>query len=146
MPAPLDAFYRRFARFHRWLYLTSGGWLGHHLTGIPSLVLVTVGRRSGQRRAVTLTYVRDGRSPVVVASNYGGGRPPAWLLNLVREPEAEVWLGHRRLQVRASVVEPGDPDHQRLWRLANRGPRGRYDRYQQGTTRPIPVVRLRPVG
>lgn len=138
--------YRRYAVLHRWLYRTSDGWLGHHFSGIPALLLVTTGRRSGTPRAVTLTYVLDGEVPVVVASNYAGDHPPAWLVNLQADPNAEVWVGHRRRRVRAEIVEPGAPAFAGLWRLANKGEHGRYDRYQATTSRPIPVVRLPSVG
>jgi hypothetical protein len=42
------------------------------------------------------------------------------------------------------VVEPSDPDYQRLWGIVNENNRNRYDGYQRQTTRPIPVVAIRP--
>ena len=140
----VKACYQRFARFHRTLYRVTGGWLGHHLTVIPALLLTTTGRRSGQPRAITLTYVLDGTRPVVVASNYGSDHPPAWLLNVDQQPTVEVWQGRRHRTMTATVVRPADREYHRLWRLANRGDHGRYDRYQAGTGRPIPMVTFTP--
>ena len=60
---------------------------------MPVLLLTTVGRRTGRRRTVPLTYIEDGDAIVLVASY--GGRPhnPAWFDNLVANPKVEVILG-----------------------------------------------------
>jgi F420H(2)-dependent quinone reductase len=139
--------FRTFIRFHEWLYASTGGRLGHHLTVVPSLLLHTTGRKSGERRTVALVYARDGtrQAPagyVLVASNHGMDRPPAWLLNLEANPKAEIQVGRRLLTVNAEVYRPGDPEYARLWTLADNGNRHRYERYQAGTSRPIPVVRM----
>ena len=55
--------------------------------GLPLLLLESTGRRSGDRRSVTLAYLPDGDDLIVVAANAGAGRPPAWWLNL-RPPGA----------------------------------------------------------
>jgi len=143
---------RAFLRFHQWLYLSTDGRLGYRLAGaIPSLLLTTTGRRSGRRRTVTLVFAEDRRGEhppgyVVVASNHGRDDPPAWLLNLEADPSAEVQIKREMRACRATIVRPGDDDYPRLWELANvrygGRHRNRYERYQAGTTRPIPVVRL----
>ena len=56
--------------------------------GLASLLLTTTGRRSGTQRTVALTYVPDSNDYVVVASNGGADRHPAWWLNLQRTPQA----------------------------------------------------------
>jgi deazaflavin-dependent oxidoreductase (nitroreductase family) len=141
--------FRTFIRFHEWLYAATGGRLGHHLTIVPSLLLHTTGRRSGERRTVALVYARDGdrKAPagyVLVASNHGMDRPPAWLLNLEASSKAEVQVGRQLRTVTAEVYRPGDPEYARLWALADDKNHHRYERYQAGTTRPIPVVRMVP--
>jgi hypothetical protein len=65
----------------------------------PSLVLTTVGRRTGAARPVVLQHVRDGDAYVVVGSNWGGTTHPAWALNLLARPEAEVTAGGRTVAV-----------------------------------------------
>lgn len=142
----LDAFNRRFTKLHTTVYQRTGGWLGHRMTGpVTSLLLETTGRKTGLRRAVALAYSRDGDDLLVVASNFGGDRPPAWLANLRAEPRAAVLVGRRRLAVTAAVVLPGEDDYGRLFAVADRGTRGRYSRYVTMTDRPIPVVRLHPL-
>jgi F420H(2)-dependent quinone reductase len=140
---------KAFLKFHQWLYETTGGLLGHHLTRVPSLLLRTTGRKSGQQRTVALVYARDGdkKSPagyVLVASNHGMDRPPAWLLNLEANPKAEAQIARHKRPVVAEVYWPGDHEYARLWALANDQQRQRFERYQAGTARRIPVVRLVP--
>lgn len=141
----LDAFNRRFARFHTRVYIATRGWVGHRMTGaVTSLLLHTTGRRSGLPRTVTLAYGRDGDRYLVVASNFGGDRPPAWLGNLQAHSRAEINVGHRRLPVTAEIQMPGDADYERVFAIADRAVRGRYQRYRAMTERPIPVISLKP--
>ena len=44
----------------------------------------------------------------------------------------------------ARIVEPIDPDHERLWRIVNDNNKDRYTAYQQQTRRPIPVIAVSP--
>ncbi|MBX7268429.1 nitroreductase family deazaflavin-dependent oxidoreductase [Micromonospora sp. Llam7] len=82
---------------------------------VPSLLITTTGRRSGQPRCNPLLYVPDGDAYVVVGSNWGQTHQPAWALNLLAEPSAEVDVRGRRIPVRAEVVTGAERD--RLWRL-----------------------------
>ena len=142
--APLGAL-RAFTRLHRWVYLHSRGWVGHHMTGrLTSLILHTTGRRSGQTRSIVLVYGRAGDAFVVVGSNFGGDRPPGWLLNLEADPRAEVHVGRRRVPVTAELLVPGSPAYDELLPLADRSTGGTFPRYRASVTRPIPVVRLVP--
>ena len=139
----IDAFNRRFTRVHTWTYIKSRGWLGHHWTlSPPSLLLHTTGRKSGIERSVALVYATDGDAILIVGSNFGQDRPPAWLLNLKAKSSAEVNLGHRRVAVRADFIEPSDARYPRLFGIANEKNRRRYDRYTDMTDRSIPVVVL----
>lgn len=135
-----------FTRLHRFLYIHTGGRVGHRLMLVPTLLLRTTGRRSGATRASALIYARDGRDYVVVGSNWGRDSSPAWLVNLVAAPDVEIQVGRERMPATASVVEAGDADYARLWRLVNANNHGRYDQYQTQTGRPIPVVVLTPAG
>lgn len=138
-----DAFNRRFTRVHTWVYIKSRGWLGHRWTlSPPSLLLHTTGRKSGIERSVALVYAKDGDSILIVGSNFGQDRPPAWLLNLKATSSAEVNLGRRRFAVGADIVEPSDARYPRLFRIVNEKNRRRYDRYTDMTDRSIPVVVL----
>jgi deazaflavin-dependent oxidoreductase (nitroreductase family) len=131
-------------RFHELLYKGSDGRIGHRMIGVPTLLLRTTGRRSGATRTNALVYARDGDSYLVVASNGGAERNPAWLHNLRANPEIELQVGRDRQPGTATVVEPGNPDYERLWKIVNENNHDRYTAYQQNTDRPIPVVVLTP--
>jgi deazaflavin-dependent oxidoreductase (nitroreductase family) len=134
-----------FVKAHDTLYRRTNGWVGHRMPGAPpSLMLHTIGAKTGQPRSNLLAYYRDGGDYLVVASNGGADRNPAWHHNLRAQPNIEINLGRTRLAVTAHILLPDDPDYSRLWRICDSKNRGRYDAYQKGTTRPIPVVRLTP--
>ena len=134
-----------FLHLHQAAYLRTDGRLGHRLIGVPSLILRTTGQRSGLTRTAVLTYGRDADGYVVVASNGGQNRPPSWFHNVRANPEIGIQVGRRRTAGRARIVEAGDPDYPRLWRLVNQVNHGRYDSYQRLTTRPIALVVLTEV-
>jgi deazaflavin-dependent oxidoreductase (nitroreductase family) len=126
---------------HRFLYRVSGGRIGHHLGSRKALLLETVGRKSGKERVLPLLYVEDEIGLVVVASNAGDDRAPAWWLNLKARPEAWVQVGTRRYAVRAR--EAVDGERAQLWTklVAAYAP---YEEYERRTSRPIPIVVLEP--
>ena len=133
-----------FLRLHQAVYVRSDGRLGHRMIGVPSLILRTTGRRTGKTREAVLVYGIDQGRYVVVASNGGQDRPPAWLHNVSANSEVAIQVGRRRAAARARIVEPGDADYARLWRLVNEVNHGRYDGYQKLTARPIALVLLTP--
>jgi deazaflavin-dependent oxidoreductase (nitroreductase family) len=129
---------------HAFVYERTDGLIGHRLLGVPTLMLHTVGRRSGQPRISSLVYAADGDRWLVVASKGGADAPPAWLLNVQAQPDVTVQVGRTKTPARAVVIGHDDPDFARVWKLVNDKNSGRYDAYQTQTTRPIPVVALVP--
>lgn len=126
-------------RLHRWLYRLSGGRIGTRVGPWSALLLVTRGRKSGERRTVGLNYLTDDGRLVVVGSYAGEDRHPAWWLNLLADPRAEVQVGAARYPVAARELE--GPDRDRMWaRVVETDPS--YATYQDRTTRRIPVVVL----
>jgi deazaflavin-dependent oxidoreductase (nitroreductase family) len=111
-------------RLHRWIFRASGGLLGGRLGGLPILLLTTRGRKSGEAREVALGYLREGEAYVVIASNAGEDSHPGWWLNLMAEPEARIYVGGEELPVLAREAQAS------------------YNRYQERTSRRIPVVIL----
>ena len=85
---------------HLPLYRLTNGFIGHHLGHRRTLLLTTIGRRSGTPRTTPLTYMTDGPDYYVVASNWGSDQFPAWYYNLVAHPQVQV-------QIRTPAV-PGD--------------------------------------
>lgn len=130
---------------HQRVYETSRGLLGHRLLfGMPTLLLRTTGRKSGQTRTTALVYAQDAGRHLVVGSNGGARRDPAWILNLEADPHVEFQVGVRRFSATATVLRTDDPDYERLFVLCNKANRGTYAKYRTRTTRPLPIVALTP--
>lgn len=106
---------------------------------LPTLLLTTTGRKSGEPRALPLIYGEHGSSYVIIASKGGWPSHPAWYLNLQAKPECDLMVGPKAVKARARVAE-GD-EREMLWKkLAEIYPP--YDEYQEKTERQIPVVVL----
>ena len=133
-------------RIHERVYIASDGRIGHKILGVPTLLLRTTGRRSGQTRTGALVYAKDGDRYLVVPSAGGADAAPAWLHNLRAQPNVEMQLGRRRQPATATEITHDDPDFQRVWRIVDDANGHRYDAYQAKTKRPIPVVALTPAG
>jgi deazaflavin-dependent oxidoreductase (nitroreductase family) len=131
-------------RFHDVVYQKTNGWIGHRTLGIPSLLLHTVGAKTGTARTTSLSYARDGGNYLVVASKSGDPKAPGWYHNLKADPNVEINVGPKRFGVTAKPVLPDDPDYGRLWQIVNKNNFDRYTAYQKKTSRPIPVVVLTP--
>jgi F420H(2)-dependent quinone reductase len=135
---------RRVLQAHQLIYERSGGRIGHRLLGMPTLLLRTIGAKTGHERTTALSYAVDGRSYVVVASNGGAARAPGWYHNLRADPSASIQVGTERRTVTARCLLPADAEYSRLWQLVNEHNRNRYAGYQKLTSRPIPLVVLTP--
>ncbi|OBF09338.1 nitroreductase [Mycobacterium sp. ACS4054] len=129
-------------RVHDNVYRKTNGWIGHRMLLIPSLLLHTVGAKTGQARTAALTYAKDGDDYLIVASKGGDPRAPGWYHNLRKNPDVEINVGPKRFAVTARPVLPDDPDYARLWQIVNKNNGDRYEAYQSKTSRPIPVVVL----
>jgi deazaflavin-dependent oxidoreductase (nitroreductase family) len=128
-----------FGEEHVRRYRETGGEEGHDWQGTHALILTTTGRKSGQERSTPLIYGRSGDDYLVIASKGGADDPPAWYLNLVANPEAEVQVKDERFKVRARVAT-GD-EKPGLWStMTKEWPA--YDEYREKTEREIPVVVL----
>jgi deazaflavin-dependent oxidoreductase (nitroreductase family) len=131
---------RSATRFASWLYRRSGGSIAGKVKGVPLLLLTTTGRRSGRAWTVPVMYRPDGERLVVVASNGGADRHPAWWLNLRAQPRATVQLGRESFPVTAGEATGEERD--RLWPLVVQS-YGGYANYAKKTARQIPVVVLK---
>jgi deazaflavin-dependent oxidoreductase (nitroreductase family) len=131
-------------RVHDAVYRNTNGWIGHRTLGIPSLLLHTVGAKTGTARTASLTYARDVGDYLIVASKGGDPKAPGWYHNLKADPNVEINVGPKRFGVTAKPVLPDDPDYARLWQIVNKNNSNRYEAYQKKTSRPIPVVVLTP--
>jgi deazaflavin-dependent oxidoreductase (nitroreductase family) len=134
---------RRLVPADRWLSArTHGRFVAFGRADLPSLLLTTTGRRSGQPRPTPLLYVADGEAFVVVGSNWGQRNHPSWTVNLIAHPAAMVSIGGREISVRARLTS-GAERERLLARLATMWPA--YRTYQErAAARELRVFRLEP--
>jgi F420H(2)-dependent quinone reductase len=135
----------RLLGLHDAIYKGTNGRIGHRIPfGPVNLILHTVGAKTGQARANTLTYARDGDAYLVVASKAGDPKAPGWYHNLKANPDVEINVGPKRFAVTAKPLLPQDADYARVWQIVNKNNANRYEGYQKRTSRPIPVIALTP--
>lgn len=125
-----------------WLYKISKGHVGGRFGRGPVLVLTTIGRKTGKTRDTIVLYENDGRAFVVVGSNTGSERPPAWALNLLANPEAEILVRGRPIRVHAT--EASGTQRQRLRELMDRRYQG-FNAYRERTERDLKIFVLDPL-
>ena len=129
-------------RVHDAIYRKTDGRIGHRIPGAPpSLLLHTVGAKTGIARTNTLSYARDGDAYLVVASNGGAQSHPLWYLNLAANPDVTVQVGSEVFTAVASTAEHAEKP--RLWQIMT-GLYPTYDDYQRKAHREIPLVILTP--
>ena len=134
---------RFFSRMQQRTFRRSGG--GQTQGGAPTLMLESIGARTGQPRVAMLGYVEDGPSAwLVIASLAGSARNPAWLHNLARTPQATIELAdRRRLAVTAETL--AGPELDAAWEKVGRDA-PEYTKYLAVTDRQMAIVRLRATG
>ena len=135
-----SAFHRRFGPLvDRPLMRLSRGRLA--LTfGMPTLLLTTIGRRSGEPRSTPLLYFRYEDSLAVIGTRFGSPQQPHWYLNIRKTPEATVLLGGEEFKVSAHDANPAE--REKLWALATRA-YGGFEKYKARiVAREIPIVIL----
>ncbi|ADI07055.1 hypothetical protein SBI_03934 [Streptomyces bingchenggensis BCW-1] len=120
-------------------FRAGGGKVGGPFEGGDLLLLTTTGAKSGEPHTVPLGYVRDGGLHLVVASNLGAPRHPAWYHNLLAHPVVRVEVGTEAYEAIAVPAEGARRDE--LFERVVRAAPG-YGDYQSRTTRTLPVVVL----
>ena len=127
---------------HARRYIETNGADGHLWNGVPTLLLTTTGKTSGESRTTPLIYGKDGDTYLVVGSRGGAAKHPNWYVNLVANPEVQVQVIGDKFRARARAAN--DAEKPRLWQLmAQIWPA--YNDYQGRTRRQIPVVILERV-
>jgi deazaflavin-dependent oxidoreductase (nitroreductase family) len=138
-----------FVARHRDQYLSSGGRQGHildyrNLGGhrfTTTMLLETIGRKSGERRVTPLIYGDTGGEIVIVASKGGADVHPAWYWNLREMDEVTIQVASQAF--RCTWREPLGEERQYIWAfMEDLYPP--YRDYQSATGRDIPLVMLAP--
>ena len=128
-------------------YVDSNGQEGHIWRGVPTLLLTTTGRKSGELRRTALIYGRDGEDFVIVASKGGAPNNPLWYENLVADQKVTIQVGPEVFDCEASTYEESGAvgEHrQKVWNSLVAIWPG-FAEYQTKTARRIPLVRLKKV-
>lgn len=108
----------------------------------PTLLLTTVGRKSGKDLQLPLIFGRAGADYVVVASKGGAPAHPAWYVNLAANPEVRVQVKAEKFKAHAHTAEGAE--RAKLWPMMV-DIYGPYADYQKKTDRQIPIVVLKRV-
>jgi deazaflavin-dependent oxidoreductase (nitroreductase family) len=124
---------------HVRVYRETKGETGYLWNGATILLLTTKGRKSGEPRTIAIIYRQVGDGQVIIASKGGSPVHPAWYLNLLDDPNAEVQIKGETFKARARTAQ--SPEREELWAKAiEQWPA--FDTYQSRTERKIPVVVL----
>ncbi|MDF3298951.1 nitroreductase family deazaflavin-dependent oxidoreductase [Streptomyces tropicalis] len=125
------------------LYESSGGTKGTTLmdTGLPVIVLTTLGAKSGKVRKTPLMRVEHDGRYAAVASQGGAPKHPVWYFNLKADPRAELQDGPVRQDMTARELSGAERAEWWERAVAAFPP---YAEYQEKTSREIPVFVLEP--
>ena len=128
-----------FIRLHVFLYKLTDGKIGGRMRGAPVLLLTTIGRKSGRYRTTPVLYLQRDHDWVVVASNAGRSKNPAWYYNLRANPDAAIRIREQVMKVHAKEASAEERD--RLWPVLVKM-FSAYDGYRKKTNRRIPLIVL----
>ena len=129
-------------RLDRWVHRITGGRTTFSEVTAPTLVLTTTGHRSGEPRSAPLAcVVEPSGSWLVVGSNFGRERHPAWTTNLMHDPRATVSHRGPAVAVTATLLTGAERDE--AWDALN-ALLPVYDRYEDRSGRHLRVFRLTP--
>ena len=129
-----------FMALHVFLYRVSGGRMGGNMNGFKVLVLSTIGRKSGKVHSNPVGYFEREGAYLVVASNGGADKDPAWFFNLKSNPKFNIQVMDKVLPVKAEITS--GEKRAALWKsVVAEAPA--FGKYEQSTTREIPLVLLR---
>jgi len=110
-------------------------------SGLPTLLLTTIGRKSGQQHTNPLVFVHHGDSVAIVGSLAGYDQDPGWILNLRANPNCWVQLDHKKSA--ATAREASAEERKELWPKMD-AVFPAYAYFQKQTDRPFPFMIVTP--
>lgn len=110
-------------------------------SGLPTLLLTTIGRKSGEQRTTPLVFAHHGDSVAIVGSLAGYDQDPAWILNLRANPKCWLQLDHKKSA--ATAREASAEERKELWPKMD-AVFPAYAYFQKQTERPFPFMIVTP--
>ena len=109
--------------------------------GVPTLLLHTVGAKSGTARINPLAYQRLDNGYAIFASYAGRPKHPAWYHNLLAQPEVTIEVGTETVPTTARVAQ--GTERTTIWEKQKQD-LPVFAEYEAKAGREIPVVVLEP--
>ncbi|MDX1511045.1 MAG: nitroreductase/quinone reductase family protein [Nitriliruptorales bacterium] len=134
-----NKFWAAASNLHSRLYEVSDGRVGGSIKGMPTIVVETTGRKSGQRRPRPVVKLEHDGSVYVIPSNNGSDDHPAWYLNIQADPS--VTVTDRGDTYEATAVILDEPERSVVYEAAKQR-LDNFVKYEKRAARTIPVVRL----
>lgn len=123
-------------------FLETGGMESTQVGVTPTILLTTVGRKSGEERTTPVNCMPDGDNYYVVASLAGYDAFPNWYLNLEQNPR--VWVQPKDKKVPATARTLTREEKAKLWPRLLRECQPLWAYFQMFTSREFPVVLITP--
>jgi deazaflavin-dependent oxidoreductase (nitroreductase family) len=123
-------------------FRTNGGVVDGELAEMSLLLLTTIDASSGQPRTTPLAYHRRGNRYLVIASNGGAARNPAWFRNLERDANVTIEVGLEVFAATAKILDAPERDAV-FAAIVDEAPSA--GAFQAKTGRTIPVIELKPL-
>ena len=124
-----------------WVLIKSKGHLGNSFLGVPVLLLHSVGFKSGNERVTPLFYFKKDGKVIIVGSNGGNPKNPAWVKNVTLVPEIKINIKGKEVDVKAHLA---DEDEQDLYWPMVIETFAVWQRFQERSERQFPIVVLEP--
>ncbi|MBV9410216.1 MAG: nitroreductase family deazaflavin-dependent oxidoreductase [Acidimicrobiia bacterium] len=130
-----------FPPLDRFINKMTGGRVAMSQSLVPSLLLTTIGRKSGEPRRTPLATMPVGDDFFVVGSNFGKEHHPAWTANLLANPQATVTFKGDEIPVVAHMLDADEkakawPELLKVWPA--------WANYTERSGRDLRVFRLTP--
>ncbi|MCD0448596.1 nitroreductase family deazaflavin-dependent oxidoreductase [Actinocorallia sp. API 0066] len=129
-------------RLDRALHRATGGRVMLSQALVPTLYLTTTGAKSGQPRVTPLLCMPEDGGWIVVGSNFGQEKHPAWTANLLKTPNATVEFRKHVHKVTGTLLE--GTERTETWNRLN-AVWPVFNRYQSRVDRDLRVFRLTPI-
>ena len=133
---------RIFTEGHAKLYqLVGGKRMGGGENPASVIVVTTTGRKTGKKRPKPLAHLKDVETYLVAGSAGGGDEHPAWILNMMADPNVTVQDLDKVIECTAAVELEGPFRDELFARFKDYGS---FAKYETRTDRTIPVAVLTP--